>query len=125
MKPLHISGTKLQMGNVEHEGVLKFCDRLKDIPLRRLPSCFYELGADVCGLEKRSKGRPRIKVQVESQKRRAVFSGTRERQSSGRKLALKAKKARTRRLHNFAENVCKNERVANKTQSIIKIKHFS
>ena len=108
------------------EGVLKFCDKLKDIPLSRLPSCFYQFGADVCGLEKRSKGRPRIKVQVESQKRSADFSGSREIQSSGRKLVLKAKKTRPRRLHNFVENVCKNERVANKSQSIMasKTKHF-
>ena len=63
---------------------------------------------------------------MESQKRRAVFSGSRERQSSGRKLVLKAKKARTRRIHNFAENVRKNERIANKSQSIMasKTKHF-
>ena len=107
-------------------GVLKFCEKLQDMPLSRLPSCLYEFGADVRGLEKRSKGRPRIKVQVESQKRRAVFSGSRERQSSGRKLVLKAKKARTRRIHNFAENVRKNERIANKSQSIMasKTKHF-
>ena len=34
-------------------------------------------------------------------------------------VAFKAKNARTRRIHNFAEDVRKNERIANKSESIM------
>ena len=70
----------------------------------------------------RSRGKTTIKVQPGSQRRRDSKIGSRQKQSSGRKLTLPVPVIRPIGSHSFAGNVSNNERIPDKAKSAMKSK---
>ena len=106
-------------------GVVKFAEKVSNIPLSRLPSALHNFGND---FNLKRKGRNKISVQPESVKRRKSeingkkSSGSRQKQFSGRKSTLKKNIPKKRRGHKFSQNVRDNIAVPNKAQSIMSSK---
>ena len=105
-------------------GILKFANRVQQMPVSKLASCLHSFGAaavthsrvTASSIVKRAK-RSKIHVQPEAVKRRKVASGSKAKQPKGQisknnPFVLKAGKAK--RLHRFAHNVRQNECVAKK-----------
>ena len=113
---------KLQEGeNSLAKGIIKFTNRVRNIPSSKLASAFHLFGTDKFvsshstlqhGGLKRKRGK--ISVQPESVKRRKRKRGSRQQQSSGRQLELTVPIPKTKRTHSFSENVKRNENVAKK-----------
>ena len=105
-------------------GILKFADRAKKMPKSKLASCFHNFGAvgvsqtraTATSIVKKAK-RGKIHIQPEAVKRRKLSDGTRRRQPQGqtaRNNPFRPVAGKTKRSHQFAENVRRNEKVAKK-----------
>ena len=103
------------------ESIMKLSITIHSLPVSRLPSVLFSVGQETA-MNRKSKGRIKIKVQPNSQERWVCKIGSRQKPSSGRKLKLRLPAVRTNRPPNLAENVRNNERIANKARAIMKSK---
>ena len=105
------------------KGLMKFAERVKKMPTSKLATSFHSFGTQAVLnthltttsiVEKRKQGK--IHVQPESAKRRRVTNGSKASQSKGncRNNPFQNQAGKPKRLHQFAENVRRNERVAKK-----------
>ena len=101
------------------KSIIKFSAKLPNIPVSNLPNCFFEFGKQFDLLSRKSKKRPKITVQVESQKRRKKVNGSRQQQDSGRKVTLKIPIQKSRRKHQISQNIRDNVPVCNKAGIIM------
>ena len=101
-------------------GIMKFAKRVKNMPSSKLPSAFHLFGTDKVvragvnsqGVLKKSRGK--ISVQPGAVQRRKRKCGSRQQQSSGRKVGLSIPVPKKKRAHDFSENVKRNENVPKK-----------
>ncbi len=104
---------------------MKFADRIVKIPVSKLTTCLHSFGAEgVCNtrqmitsIMKKRKGK--IFVQPGSVKRKKTSNGSKSKQSEGliaKKNLFQKTASKQKRFHRFAENVRRNEPVANKAR---------
>ena len=66
------------------ESIIKLSINVPKIPISRLPSVLFSVGKDTA-LKRKSRGKTKIKVQPDSQKRRVSKIGSQQKQSSEEK----------------------------------------
>ena len=116
-------------------GILKFCDRTRKMSTGRLSSCLHTFGStQVTSLRNTASSivskakRGKIHVQPEAVKRRKTQSGSRNKQSKGqiaRNNPFQLAAGQRKRLHQFSENVRKNESVAKKAGRSMSTRHYA
>ena len=108
------------------KGLTKFAERVKKMPTSMLATSFHSFGTQAVLntrltttsiVKKRKRGK--IHVQPESAKRQRVTNGSKASQSKGqncRNNPFQKQAGKPKRLHQFAENVRRNEPVAKKVE---------
>ncbi len=107
------------------KGLMKFAERVTKMPTSKLATSFHSFGTQAVFntrltttsvVKKRKRGK--IHVQPESVKRRRVANGSKASQSKGQNCKnnpFQKEAGKPKRLHQFAENVRRNEPVAKKS----------
>jgi hypothetical protein len=107
------------------KGIMKFAERVTKMPTSKLTTSFHSFGTQAVlntrltttpVVKKRKKGK--IHVQSESVKRRKMARGSKASQSKGQNCKnnpFQKEAGKRKRLHQFGENVRRNEPVAKKS----------